>query len=155
MFSKRRKHIVGSLREEEVQLIRRIVGEYRELLATESNTDPVHKRLFPSASLDDKEVERDFREMSELSLLEEKLEAARMVEVTLEGEGPWERKLTGDESDAWLKLLTDLRLVLGVRLAVTEETMETPVDASNPEQWPMAVLHYLGGLQESLVEASF
>jgi len=63
------------------------------------------------------------------------------------------RPLTDEEQEAWLVLLTDLRLAMGVRLGVTEETFNTFPNPNDPAQWPLAVLHYLGSLQESLVNA--
>ena len=35
----------------------------------------------------------------------------------------------------------------------TDETFDTFPNPSDPTQWPLAVLHYLGSLQESLVAA--
>jgi hypothetical protein len=38
-------------------------------------------------------------------------------------------------------------------MGVTDETFDAFPDPSDPAQWPLAVLHYLGSLQESLVAA--
>jgi len=58
------------------------------------------------------------------------------------------RPLTDDEQEAWLVALTDLRLAMGVRLGVTDETFDAFPNPNDPAQWPLAVLHYLGSLQE-------
>jgi hypothetical protein len=58
------------------------------------------------------------------------------------------------ELDAWLRALNDLRLVLGTRLDVTEDTFLEPVDRRDPDAQALAVYAYLGWLQEQVVEAT-
>jgi hypothetical protein len=141
-----------SLSAEEEGLLRQLIGEYLELLDTEPEPgDAVRARLFPSASLDDPELEAKFRELAGDDLDRHKRETAKRVLESLDADEP--SPLTDDELEAWLVLLTDLRLALGVRLGVTEETFEAIPNPNDPTQWPLAVLHYLGSLQESLVAA--
>ena len=141
-----------ALSEEEGELLKGIVREYLELLdADREPGDPVIARLFPSASIDDPTLEADFRELSGDDLHEHKRQAAfRVLEYLEPGD---RRPLTDEEQEAWLVALTDLRLAMGVRLGVTDETFDAFPNPSDPAQWPMAVLHYLGSLQESLVAA--
>ena len=40
--------------------------------------------------------------------------------------------LDRDQADAWLRALNDIRLVLGTRLEVTEDTYEEDVDPEDP-----------------------
>jgi len=140
------------LSEEEGELLRGVVREYLELLdADRAPGDPVMARLFPSASLDDPTVAADFHDLSADDLDQHKRQTAKRVLDYLEpGDN---RPLTDEEQEAWLVLLTDLRLAMGVRLGVTEETFNTFPNPNDPAQWPLAVLHYLGSLQESLVNA--
>ena len=141
-----------ALSEEEGELLKGIVREYLELLdADREPGDPVMARLFPSASIDDPTLEADFRELASDDLHEHKRQAAlRVLEYLDTGDRP---PLSDEEQEAWLVALTDLRLAMGVRLGVTDETFDAFPNPSDPAQWPMAVLHYLGSLQESLVAA--
>lgn len=155
MFRRRRGEVRVSLNPEEADLLRRLVREYLDLLDSESeHDDPVQARLFPAASLDDPEVDREFRTLSYPDLEEHKRRTAAVALESLGEAGPVRRGLTDEEREDWLVLLTDLRLALGVRLGVTEETWEAPIDPRDPAQWPLAVLHYLGALQDSLVRVS-
>lgn len=108
-------------------------------------------RLFPSASLENPELAEEFRDLLGDDLDQHKRDTARRVLAYLEGGE--RRPLTEEEQQAWVVLLTDLRLALGVRLAVTAETFDVVPSPNDPAQWPLAVLHYLGSLQESLVAA--
>ncbi len=63
-------------------------------------------------------------------------------------------RLTAEELDAWLRALTDLRLALGTRLEVTEETYEREIDPRDPEAYELSVFAYLSWLQEQAVEAA-
>ena len=64
-----------------------------------------------------------------------------------------EKILTAEELAAWLRGLNELRLVLGTRLDVTEETdFELELDSSERGH-ELAVYAYLTWLQEQFVEA--
>jgi len=54
--------------------------------------------------------------------------------------------LDRDEADGWLGWLNDIRLVLGTRLDVTEDSHE-----DDPQDQLTAVYSWLGWLQESLL----
>jgi alkanesulfonate monooxygenase SsuD/methylene tetrahydromethanopterin reductase-like flavin-dependent oxidoreductase (luciferase family) len=139
---------------EETDLLRRLLSEYMELL--ESTPDPEdagRARLFPAASLDDEDVARQFKELAESDLDKLKKNNVTIARDSLGDIGAWRGTLTEEQKEAWLVLLTDLRLVIGSREGVTEEVMERSLDPNDPAQWPLAVLHYLGALQESLVRA--
>lgn len=154
MFRSSRGKIKVSLGEDETELLRMLVAEYQELLEAEHPPgDPVMDRLFPSASLDDDEVDRKFRDLSLEDLGKHKKETVQTALACLGEAGPWSQTLSPEESESWLVLLTDIRLAIGARCEVTEEKMNLPVDPTDPVQWQMAVLHYLGSLQESLVGA--
>jgi hypothetical protein len=143
-----------SLSVEETDLLRRLIAEYFELLESAPDPDDAGRaRLFPAASLDDEEFARQFKELAESDLDKLKKNNATIARESLGDIGPWRANLTEEQKDAWLTMLTDLWLVIGSRQGVTEEKMERLLDPNDPEQWPMAVLHYLGALQESLVRA--
>ena len=110
-------------------------------------------RLYPSASLDDAVVNKQYRDLVHSDLENHKRATARTALASL-GEGGWHGPVDEEQQQAWLVVLADLRLVLGVRLGVTEETMGLEPDPADPEQRPLALIHYLGWLQQSLIDAT-
>lgn len=121
--------------------------------AERSETDPIFQRLFPDASFDDEKLNADYSSLTRGELETLKREAAARALVSIGESGPWGAQVGDVEQDSWLTLLTDLRLAIGVQLAVNEDTMQMVPDPRDPTQWPLAVLHYLGVVQESLVRA--
>ncbi|MCL6568207.1 MAG: DUF2017 domain-containing protein [Meiothermus silvanus] len=58
------------------------------------------------------------------------------------------------ELEAWLRVLNDLRLVLGTRLDVDETTLALGLDPRDPKAPDLALYGYLSWLQEQAVEAA-
>ncbi len=139
-------------------LLRLSDGE-RELLASlpaelaaliEANpADPGLRRLFPPAYEKDEESEDEFRRLMHEELLSGRREALQVLAETAQSE-----RLSGEQLDAWLRALTDLRLALGTRLDVTEETYDQEIDPAHPQAFEMAVFAYLSWLQEQAVAAA-
>jgi hypothetical protein len=154
MFRRKRAGVTVSVGEQEAELLRDLVRQYLEVLDSEAGEDAVTKRLYPDASVDDNQVRDAYRDLAHDSLADHKRGTAETALRTLGDKGPWHGSLSEEERDAWMVLLTDLRLVLGTRLDVDEEKMSMEPDPTDPEQWPLALMHYLGWLQESLVKAS-
>ncbi len=130
---------------EERDVLRTLPAQLRELLAEEG--DPALRRLFPPAYADDPEREADFREMVRDDLVEAKLAAIATMEATIDAE-----RLTEEELLAWLGALNDLRLVLGTRLDVSEETGFGDFEG-DAREGVAALYWYLGALEEDVVEA--
>jgi hypothetical protein len=126
-------------------LLRMLHAELRTLL--DEPDDPNLRRLFPPAH-EDPEREAEYRGLVGDQLRDGRARALETLERTVEAE-----TLTADEADAWLRVLNDLRLVLGTRLDVTEETMLAELDPNDPNAHQLAVYAYLSWLQESLVAA--
>jgi uncharacterized protein DUF2017 len=126
-----------------------LVGLTAELGALLEGTpdDPSLRRLFPPA-YDDEADERAYRELTSDSLLDGRREALELLAQTADRE-----QLSADEADAWLRALNDLRLVLGTRLDVQEDTFASEPDLSDPRGHALAVYGYLSWLQEQLVAA--
>ena len=133
------------LNEAERALLRMLNAELRILL--DEPSDPDLRRLFPPAH-DDPERETEYRGLVGDQLVDGRARALATVERVLDGD-----TLTADEADAWLRVLNDLRLILGTRLDVTEETMLGELDPSDPNAQQYAVYAYLSWLQEHLVAA--
>jgi hypothetical protein len=116
--------------------------------------DPALARLLPDAYRDDPDAAGEFRRYTEQSLRSAKQETALAVLETLPADGG-PVKLAADQAQAWLRALNDVRLVLGVRLGVTEE-FEDQLEELDPDDPLSAVFEiyvWLGMVQESLVQA--
>jgi hypothetical protein len=114
--------------------------------------DPALARLLPDAYGDDEQAATEFRRYTEGDLRAGKRASAGTVLATLApltGTGG-RLLLDRDEADAWLGCLNDLRLVLGTRLEVTEET-ELDLRDDDPRAQALQVYGWLGWLQESLL----
>jgi len=133
------------LREGERMLLRSLYDDLADLLADPD--DPAVRRLFPPAHADP-ESEQQYRELVRDQLVAGRAKALDVVRATLS-----EKILTAEEADAWLRGLNDLRLVLGTRLDVTEDTdFEVELGAGGRGR-ELAVYTYLTWLQEQFVEA--
>ncbi len=137
----------------EARLLRELVAEMKLLLEVDiPPTDPVLERLFPQAS-DDPEEAALYRELVGSELKAVKVEALRLVADRLGQRGPLETSIPEEEWDAWLSLLTDMRLAIGTRMQVTEAMMEAELDPEDPDTPAMSVLHWLGWVQGSMLAA--
>jgi hypothetical protein len=116
--------------------------------------DPVTERLFPKA-YDGNGDEEKYRELTESDLHNAKRETVRQARDMLGDLGAVNVTLRANDIDAWLMLLTDLRLAIGTRLEVTEDTMAEEVDPDSPDAAALSVLHWLGWIQESILERLF
>jgi hypothetical protein len=105
-------------------------------------------RLFPAAFKDDPEASADYDRLVHGELVSGRLEALGTVRATIDAE-----RLDEAELEAWCGALNDLRLVLGERLGVTEDTYDRPVDPQDPRAPELAVFGWLTWLQGSAVEA--
>lgn len=144
----------AAFEEEEVEVLRKLISDYLVLLESKPDRpDPVLARLYPSASLEDEAVASSFRDLTVDDLEALKIRNARIALSCVRAAGSWEGEVTEEQQQAWVALLTDLRLVIGVSQGVTEEIMEMQLDFSEPSHRELFLLHYLGGLQESLIQA--
>jgi hypothetical protein len=134
-----------TFREEEVLLVQELLGELEALL--EDPDDPAVRRLFPPAHAD-RESEEQYR-----SLVRDQLVSGRSKALATMRETLGQETLSPDEADAWLRALNDLRLVLGTRLDVTEDTDFENIDPREARGRDLAIYAYLAWLQEQLVEA--
>ena len=136
----------------EAELLRRLCGEMRLLLEADlPRADPVTDRIFPRA-YEDPGDEDAYRELVGTTLKDYKLEALDAVEGGLGEEGPAQVSLKDEDRERWLTFLTDTRLALGTRLGVTEETMTREPDPDSPDAVALSVLHWVGWIQEQILE---
>src|SRR5512134_3724287 len=117
----------------ERELLERLPAELLALLAAEPD-DPALRRLRPAAYEDDPEAEDEYRRLMDAELEEGRRDALRLLAETAARD-----RLTAEELDAWLRALTDLRLALGTRLAVTEDVYQHEIDPRDPQAYELAV----------------
>jgi hypothetical protein len=122
--------------------------------AAEQPDDPVLARLLPDGYRDDPEAAREFRAFTESGLRSAKVAAASTLLSTLPP-GGGRVKLTGDQAEAWLRSLNDVRLALGVRLGVTDDFdgLNDELTPDDPRAAYVWIYQWLAYLQESLVLA--
>jgi hypothetical protein len=134
------------LSRDERSLLAGLAAELRALLDGAPG-DPTLRRLFPPA-YDDEDDERAYRDLMGGELLDGRRAALELIADTVDRD-----RLSAEEADTWLRALNDLRLVLGTRLDVQEETFATEPDLSDPRGHALAVYAYLSWIQEQLIEA--
>jgi Domain of unknown function (DUF2017) len=134
------------LSRDERSLLGGLVAELRALLDGAPG-DPSLRRLFPPA-YDEAEDERAYRDLMGGELLDGRRAALDVVAQTVDRE-----QLDAEEADAWLRALNDLRLVLGTRLDVQEDTFAEELRRDDPRAPALAVYGYLSWMQEELIGA--
>ena len=171
-FKRRRGAVTADLDAGEAALLAALAGDLLGLLGDGAETDedplaamvgltdgpvaapqdPALARLLPDAYADDDQAAADFRRFTEQDLRAGKRAGAGTVLATLAPllDRGGRLALDRDQVDAWLGTLNDLRLVLGTRLEVTEDT-ELDVPDDDPHAQALLVYGWLGWLQESLL----
>jgi hypothetical protein len=117
----------------------------------EVSDDPAIARLFPEGHRGDPGMAADYRELTESALRSGKTDDLATVRATLPADGG-DVRLDAEQAGAWLRTTNDLRLALGTRLEITEDT-EPPDDVTDEDSQQLAVYYWLTALQASLVDA--
>ncbi len=151
-FRARGGKIVARVDAAEAGVLGLLLDQLEQLLeADDLRNDPVVERLLPDGHRSDPEIAADYREMTERGLRSGKTDDLATVRASLPP-GGGELRLDPDQAGAWLRTSNDLRLALGTRLDITEDT-EPPEDVTSEEEQQLAVYYWLTGLQGSLVDA--
>ncbi len=136
----------------EAGIIGLLLDQLEQLLDADDVGDaPVVARLLPDGHRGDPGRAAEFRELTESALRSGKAEDLATVRASLPG-GGGEVRLDPDQAAAWLRTSNDLRLALGTRLDVTEDT-EPPEDLTGDHDQQLALYYWLTSLQGSLVDA--
>jgi hypothetical protein len=134
---------------EQRDVLRGLPAQLRELLADgNAETDEALRRLFPTANLDDPVHAAEFDRMVREDLTAQRGSAIETMERTIDAD-----RLSEDELLGWLGVMNDLRLVLGTRLDVTEETSPEDFEGDDPRAHAYTLYAYLSYLEEQIVEA--
>ena len=119
----------------------------------EKPTDPISNRLFPDAYPDDPEASMEFRRFTERSLRETNVNRAKSVLADLEGQSTL--TLSADQWKEWVGFLNSLRLALGTRLEVEQDTWTQERSESDPLYEIFELYNWLTWMQESLISIGY
>ncbi len=150
----------------EVEVLTALTAELSGLLSDSDQADAggsvlsdtasrARRRLLPDAYAGDAEAAAEFRRFTEADLVARKsLNADVLTKTLAAGSRRRERlevALDEAETQSWLRSLTDLRLTLATGLGIFEEGDEELVSPEN--EYALAIYHWLGYVQQSLLEA--
>ena len=146
--------VVARLDPAEAGIVGLLLDQLEQLLTADSGDvgdDPVLARLLPDGHRGDPALAADYRELTESALRGGKADDLATVRATLSPDGG-DLRLDLDQAGAWLRTTNDLRLALGTRLDVTEDT-EPPDDLTDERDHQLGVYYWLTAVQGSLVDA--
>ena len=112
--------------------------------------DPAIARLLPDAYRDDEEASREFRRFTENSLAARKVSNAQALVAAVADSG--EIELGVEAQQAWLRALTDIRLIIASRLGIENDGDEGN-DETDADLMMQDIYDWLGMVQGSLIEA--
>jgi hypothetical protein len=107
-------------------VIGRVCTELRESLTADLD-DPVLRRLFPPAYLDDPDREQAYERLVQDDLLTSRLQAVDTVLATVDSD-----KITAAQAEQWMHALNAVRLTLGTQLDVSEDRDPNDMDEDDP-----------------------
>jgi Domain of unknown function (DUF2017) len=124
-----------------------VVGLADELDALLVADTPDTRRLFPTAYPNDPELDAGYQILAHEQLIDDRREAIQVMRVSAARD-----HLRADELAAWMRIINDIRLVLGTRLDVTEDDIEQ-LDPASPDFEPQLIYRQLGYLLSEIVDA--
>jgi len=128
------------------EALRQLLPQLREVLeGGDASSDPALARVFPAAYPEDPLRSLEFETVVGPELLRGRLDAIRAMDASLDAE-----ILDDDRLLAWHATLNGLRLVLGTRLGITEDTTED--DLSEEDRPAFELYRDLSWLEGWLVE---
>lgn len=134
---------------DERTILRGLPEQLRTLIENEDPTsDPAMARLYPPAYENDPIRNLEFERMAGDDLTSQRLSSIDAMEGSIDAD-----LLSEEQLLSWLGVLNDLRLVLGTRLEITEETTEDDFAAGDPRASTFALYGYLTWLVDAIVRA--
>ena len=146
--------VVARLDGAEAGIVGLLLDQLEQLLTADPGDvadDPVLARLLPAGHRSDPALAADYRDLTESALRSGKADDLATVRATLPPEGG-DVRLDPEQAAAWLRCTNDLRLALGTRLEITDDT-EPPDEVTGEESQQLAVYYWLTSVQGSLVDA--
>jgi hypothetical protein len=123
-----------------------VVGLADELDALLTADTDDTKRLFPTAYPNDPELDAGYQILAREQLIDDRREAIALMRSTVSKD-----HLSSEEMMAWMRIVNDLRLVLGTRLDVSED--DDNLDFDSPDIEAQLIYHELGMLLSEIVDA--
>ena len=149
LFEKKGDRFAVRLGKRERELLVELCQQSRALLETEDpSSDPAVARLFPAAYQDDPLRNLEYETNLGGSPRTGKLAALDTVLRTVDA-----RALSEEEFLSWMGVVNDLRLVLGTRIDVTEESTDEDFPAGGPHGDTWQVYQFLGWLLQEMLSA--
>lgn len=108
---------------------------------------PLLRRVYPVAHVDDAAIDAAYQEMVHSDLVASRRMAMERVVATVEDD-----ELDRQTLDTWMIGLNTVRLVLGTRLDVGEGP-QPELEPDDPDLVAMAVYEFLGGIVETIVRS--
>ena len=146
-FTTSKKGITVNLGVIERDLLRTLLGEVRELLATAPIGDPKLARLFPPAYFDNDEAETEYQRLMRDELIASRLDSIATVDAFLSNDKL--KIVTFAQLDAFCAALNGVRLVLGTVLNIDE--IDDYLDADHPRHEELSLYNYLSWLLDGAV----
>jgi hypothetical protein len=153
-FRAKGAELVARLEPAEAGIVGLLLDQLEQLLDADADDvggDPVIARLLPDGHRSDPELAADYRELTESSLRAGKADDLATVRASLPVDGG-EVRLDVEQAAAWLRTSNDLRLAMGTRLDISEDS-EPPEEIVDETDQQLAVYYWLTALQGSLVDA--
>ncbi len=123
-----------------------VVGLADELDQILTDDTPDTRRLFPTAYPQDPELDAGYQILAREQLIDDRRQAIAAMRASVHAD-----HLSHDELTAWMRIVNDLRLVLGTRLDVSED--DESLDFDSPDIQAQLVYHELGMLLAEIVDA--
>ena len=130
--------------QQERLLLEQLIPQMRELIETQ---DQLTWRLFPNPYPHHEKAADDYADLIGDELKDRHLGSLQIVEETLDA-----KRLDEDQMQAWMWAVNDLRLVIGTRLKVDEDT-EIDSYENDTEQSLFLTYSYLGIMLDRIVTA--
>ena len=146
--------VVARLDGAEAGIVGLLLDQLEQLLTADPGDvadDPVLARRAAAGHRSDPALAADYRDLTESALRSGKSDDLATMRATLPLDGG-EVRLDLDQAGSWLRTTNDLRLALGTRLDVSEDT-EPPEDFTDERDHQLGVYYWLTAVQGSLVDA--
>ena len=110
--------------------------------------EPLLRRVYPVAHVTDATIDAAYQEMVHSDLVSSRRKALEQIVTTAEA-----KELDREQLESWMIGLNTVRLVLGTRLDVIEDS-SPELEPDDPDLPAWAVYEFLGGVIESIVRSS-
>ena len=143
---KGRDRFVINMDAEERAVVRAVCEDVLAAL-DDGDANPLMRRVFPVAHVNDAEVNKAYRDLVHSDLLRTRREILQATAESAEA-----TELDRQALEQWMVSLNLVRLVLGTRLDVTEDAYPD-LTADDPDLPAWALYEFLGGVLENIVRA--